>query len=111
MHHITKFLADTSNDSMLVKGTIGLWSFLASLLSDASALEVWNQWYGVAAQLGATIVGFAMFSVLVANFFKIRSETKNLKRQGNREQEDWDNSHAKARNFLEIPEPEKTDDQ
>ena len=116
MTQLYKFLGDTSNDSMLIKGAIGLWSWIMAQADSFSSWDVWDQWYGAAAQIGAGCVGFMMFCVLASNAYKNLIEARNLRRKGAREQRDWDRidedrerAHDAAQTVLDNTEPIETD--
>ena len=116
MTQLYKFLADTSNDSMLIKGAIGLWSWIMAQGDTLISLEMWDQWYGVAAQIGAGCVGLMMFLVLASNAYKNLIEARNLLRKGSREQRDWERidedrerAHDAAQVVMDNTEPIETD--
>ena len=97
---------------MVIKGAVGLWSFIAAQASELSAWDIWDQWYGLLAQIGAGIVGTAMLCVLIANFFKIRSETKANNAQAKRDELDWNRvedqreaAHDAAQTVMDNTEP------
>lgn len=90
MNHITKFLADSSNDTMIIKGAIGLWAWLVAQADSLTAWDVWDRWYGVGAQIGGACVGIMMVLVLWSNYHKNRVETRNLQHAARREQISFD---------------------
>ena len=116
MTQLYKFLSDTGNDSMLVKGFIGMLGWVTAQGDTLVSLEIWDRWYGVMAQVGAGCVGLMMFLVLASNAYKNLIEARNLRRKGSREQRDWERidedrerAHDAAQVVLDNTEPIETD--
>ena len=108
MTQLYRFLGDTSNDSMLIKGAVGLWAWIMAQADQFTSWDMWEQWYGVVAQVGAGCVGVMMFLVLWSNFYKNVVETRNLKRTETRTDAEWQHN-MNAREKLEQ-EQERLDE-